>query len=335
MYEGEKFYLEVPIDLPERDDRPAVSKLWAQARIRDLERASLEGRRAETMKQRIVALAKEHGVSSRYTSFVVIEKRTGDRRVNEQAETRVVPVSAPADWGMFKAKQSARSRSYASAPPMMMRRSVGGPPPPARAMAPAPMSPPMASARSAPMPPGRSSPLPARGSFAGPPAAPLRGARDAYAGASDDAPSFATANRSAPVDVLAERESAGDPITAILERQSASGMWEEPGRDPIAVTVDLLLLLVRLGVSSTHPVYGAQARKAVDALLAAIEAAPALEPKLAELALGALWLLSTGRRTRLAIKEAASHRAGLEALTALLGRDDDGVRAHVERIAPV
>ena len=40
-------------------------------------------------------------------------------------------------------------------------------------------------------------------------------------------------------------------------------------------------------------------------------------------------------RKRLAIKEVASHRTGLEALTALLGHDDDGVRAHVERIAPV
>ena len=64
-------------------------------------------------------------------------------------------------------------------------------------------------------------------------------------------------------------------------------------------------------------------------------AAPALAPKIAEIALAALWLLSTGRRTRLAIKDAATHRAGLEALTALLGHDDDGVRAHVERIAPV
>ena len=331
MYEGETFYLEVPIDLPEREDRPAVTKLWAQARIRDLERASLSGRRADAMKQRIVALAKEHGVSSRYTSFVVVEKRTGDRRVNEQAETRIVPVSAPADWGAFKAKQSARTRSYAAAPPQMMRAALGAPPPP-RAMS-YPLAPPT-SLRMTPaaMPAGRAAPG-ARGSGSAPPGAErLVASRAADPG---NHVTSARATRSSPVESLAERHSGGDPVTAILERQSASGMWEEPGRDPIDVTVEVLLLLLRLGVSSSHPVHGAQATKAVAALLAAIEAAPALDPKLAELALAAVWLLSTGRRTRLAIKDAASHRAGLEALNALLGHDDDGVRAHVERIAPV
>ena len=154
-------------------------------------------------------------------------------------------------------------------------------------------------------------------------------------GAQDPSATYATSLRSPSVDALAERETTGDPITALLEQQSASGMWESPGRDPIEVTVEVLLILVRLGVSSTHLVHGAQATKAVGALLAAIAAAPKLDAKLAELALAALWLLSTGRRTRLAIKDAASHRVGLEALTALLGRDDDGVRAHVERIAPV
>ena len=328
MYEGEKFYLDVPIDLPERDDRPAVTKLWAQARIRDLERASLAGRRADTMKQRIIALAIEHGVSSRYTSFVVVEKRTGDRRVNEQAETRVVPVSAPADWGLFKAKQSARTRSYGSAPAQMMRGSLGAPPPRGSMSYPS-APPPMA--RSVP----RSAPTAGDDEFDLPRAGRAVASRAADASEQDRVGSFATAQRSAPVDMLAERQSGGDPITSILERQSASGMWEERGRDPIEVTVEVLLILVRLGVSSTHSVHGAQTTKAIAALLDAIEAAPALDAKVAELALAALWLLATGRRTRLAIKEVASHRTGLEALTALLGHDDDGVRAHVERIAPV
>jgi Ca-activated chloride channel family protein len=127
-----------------------------------------------------------------------------------------------------------------------------------------------------------------------------------------------------------------DPVTAILERQAASGMWEEPGEDAIEVTTRALVALVRLGVSSSHPIHGAQTKKAVGALLAAIAAAPALAPKLAEVALGALWLLSTGRRTRTAIRDLVGARRGLEALSALLGHDDDDdVRAHVERIAPV
>lgn len=150
----------------------------------------------------------------------------------------------------------------------------------------------------------------------------------------DDRFSDAAASIDAMEGAYAERAPSTDPITATLERQSASGLWEEPGRNPIEVTVDALLVLVRLGVSTSHAVHGAQTKKAVDALLDALAGAPALEPKLAELALAVLWLLSTGRRTRLAIKEATLRRVGLEGLAAALGQDQE-VRAHVERIAPV
>jgi Ca-activated chloride channel family protein len=118
------------------------------------------------------------------------------------------------------------------------------------------------------------------------------------------------------------------------ERQSASGMREEPGRDPIEVTVDALLVLLRLGITTSHPTAGAQTKKAVDALLAALAATTKVAPHLAELALAALWLLSTGPRTRIAIKDATAARPGLEDLAAALGRDEL-VRAHVERIAPM
>lgn len=333
MYEGEKFYLEVPMDLPEREERPAVIKLWAQARIRDLERVALDGRRGDAMKDRIVKLAKEHGVSSRYTSFVVVEKRTGARRVNEQADTRVIPVNAPADWAMFK---GARTRGYGGmersvpmAAPHMSRLASMGAPAPRYAAAP-PQAPPAAAARSAPMPPS------------------ARAQRDDHdhdhdlshcvslgsLSARDDGTVDGGAHPfgSIEADGDATGTSGGDPLTALLERQSASGMWEEAGRDPIEATVDALLVLVRLGITTSHPVHGAQAKKAGDALLAALAAAPRLAPKLAELALAALWLLSTGRRTRVAIKDALTARVGLEDLAAALGRDED-VRAHVARIA--
>ena len=344
MYEGERFYLEVPVDLPEKEDRPVVTKLWAQARIRDLEHASLTGRRADSMKDRIVKLAIEHGVSSKYTSFVVVEKRTGDRRVNEQAETRVVPVNAPADWAMFQ-QRSARSRStgYGGQTATLRRspmpmQSVGGA---LRSAAPAPSM---------------------AGPGAPPPPAPRAmrfedGASDAFESAKakknevtrsvakpmggyggpplPSAPMAAPSRAASPSQSSSARhERAVDPVTALFERQAASGLWEEPGRDPIDVTVDALLALVRLGVSASHPVHGAQTKKAVDALLEALSHAPNLDPKLAELALAAAWLLSTGRRTRVAIKDAAAHRPGLEGLAAVLGRDED-VRAHVERIAPM
>jgi Ca-activated chloride channel family protein len=348
MYEGEKFYLEVPLDLPEKEERPAVTKLWAQARIHDLERAALSGRRADTMKDRIVKLAKDHGVSSRYTSFVVVEKRTGDRRVNEQAETRVVPVNAPADWALFRA---ARTRSYGTltgggaptgAPPAMPARGAMARPMAAPMMARSPSIGPLSSPRYAPAPQSRRPPAAAARSAAMPPSASAH--RD------DD---YESARCVAPLETLAEADDAsmdmgvmplasmgpdakggagGDPLTALLERQSASGMWEEAGRDPIEATAFALLVLVRLGITTSHPVHGAQAKKAADALLAALAASPEVAPKLAELALAALWLLSTGRRTRVAIKDATKARPDLAALAAALGRDED-VRAYVERIA--
>ncbi len=136
------------------------------------------------------------------------------------------------------------------------------------------------------------------------------------------------------MDLDAVTQAPPDPLTALLERQSASGMWEEAGRDPIEVTVDALLVLVRLGITTSHPTAGAQTKKAVDALLAALAATAEVAPKLAELALAALWLLSTGHRTRVAIKDATAARPGLEGLAAALGRDEL-VREHVERIAPM
>lgn len=327
-YEGQKFYLEVPLVLPERQERPTLTKLWAQARIRDLERAALTGRRADANKARIVKLAVDHGVSSKYTSFVVVEKRTGDRRVNEQAETRVVPVSAPADWAMFKSK---RSRSFG------MAMSAGAPPPPPRAMAMAmPMSPaPMPARASAPF--AGAPPSPQRRlarsidrSKGGPGGAPpMDSEADEIAGVLEEEAAYEGSAwaSGAEAESVSKPRSSSDPVTATLERQSASGLWEEQGRDSIEVTVEALLVLVRLGVSTSHPVHGAQTKKAVDALLAALEAAPRLDPKLAEIALAALWLVSTGRRTRVAIKNAANGRPGLERLGAMLGRDAE-VRAY-------
>src|SRR5207248_7869200 len=100
---GERFLLEVPIDLPSEAEREGLAALWARARIEDLEAAEsqLSGRRAESNKQRIVLLSTTHQVASKYASFVVVEKRSGDRRAHGQPETRAVPVNAPAGWEMF------------------------------------------------------------------------------------------------------------------------------------------------------------------------------------------------------------------------------------------
>jgi Ca-activated chloride channel family protein len=107
----ESFVLTVPVDFPAASDRPAVEKLWAAERIRSWQAAELDGRRAQRMKERIVQLAVAHQIVTQYTSFVVVEERTGDRRMSGQPETRVVPVNAPAGWAMFgtdKAKKEAQ-----------------------------------------------------------------------------------------------------------------------------------------------------------------------------------------------------------------------------------
>ncbi|MFO0557711.1 MAG: VIT domain-containing protein [Polyangiales bacterium] len=185
---GQAWVVEVPLDLPERSERPVVAKLWATERIRDFERQKLDGRRADAMKARIIELSVTHGVSSQYTSFVVVEKRTGDRRAEGGApETRVVPVNAPAGWAMFEGAQereeemddglSASRRSRSVVHDMTKKGSAGGasrgalrgPVPASKSMA-APMpARPAASSNAptgAPPPPAAAAPMP-------PPAPPM------------------------------------------------------------------------------------------------------------------------------------------------------------------
>ncbi len=69
------------------------------------------------MKERIVQLAVAHQIVTQYTSFVVVEERTGDRRASGQPDTRVVPVNAPAGWAMFgtdKAKAEEKEETTGS-----------------------------------------------------------------------------------------------------------------------------------------------------------------------------------------------------------------------------
>jgi Ca-activated chloride channel family protein len=311
-FEDEAFYVEVPVELVDHADRPAVPKLWAQARIRDLERANLAGRRLDAMKDRIVKLAIAHGVSSKYTSFVVVEKRTGERRATTQPETRVVPVNAPAGWAMFQGAPPQKSRVRA------MSMTLPGAAPSGTA------APPRASAVSAfaSRPAAAPAPAPARAFAARLPPPRSR----ALSG---------TVNDDHEVDMVLARArpmppSGGDAATAILSRQSASGLWEQPGRDAVSVSVEALLVLLRLGLSTAHPVHAAQLKKALDALLAQLRATPP-EPRVLELALGIAWLLASGRRTRHAIEAAAA--ASGAAFGAAFG-SDSAVRAVVDRLAP-
>src|SRR5205823_602073 len=104
-----------PLDLAESTSRPAIAKLWASERIRDLQAAELSGRRAERMRERIIELATKWSVASPYTAFIVVETRAGDRRASGQPETRVVPVNVPAGWDMFKKQEQAMAQSQTRA----------------------------------------------------------------------------------------------------------------------------------------------------------------------------------------------------------------------------
>jgi Ca-activated chloride channel homolog len=145
---GEPFFMEVPMELPASADRPALTSLWAGARVRDLEEVDVStlGRRAETHKKRIVDLCVRHRIASKHASFVVVEKRTGDRRSQGMPETRAVPVNAPAGWAMFQRERESATRtragtvSQAQMSQLARMQVIGGAPAP-RSAAPVPRSP--------------------------------------------------------------------------------------------------------------------------------------------------------------------------------------------------
>ncbi|MCY1036640.1 VIT domain-containing protein [Corallococcus sp. BB11-1] len=384
----EPFSLTVRLELPALSDRPVVEKLWAAERIRGWLDAGLVGRRAEAMKDRIVQLALTHQLATRYTSFVVVEERQGERRASGTPETRVVPVNAPAGWNMFNQGQlegglAPAEEAYDDAEPVTGSGIIPKPQPPGgmarptRNRAPAPAS---AVSRGGAMPP----PPP---SMPAPSAMPLQAeARDGFAfGAMPPAPKEQEAAKrkggllgrmisaampqklaASPADksrreqhepkkdkaeappealyeeaeqapVLSVAESvdglAAEDVTSVLGRQLANGLWAGAGEGPEAVrqaraTARVLLVLLREGITSSHPLHGAQVKKAVDALLA-LASQLTQAPDVAELALGVAWLVAAGPRTRGRIEQAAKPLPGLDGRLA----DADALRQHVETLA--
>ncbi|NVJ06169.1 VWA domain-containing protein [Myxococcus sp. AM001] len=353
----EPFSLTVRVDLPAVSDRPAVEKLWAAERIRGWEAAQLTGRRAESMKQRIVELAVAHQIVTRYTSFVVVEERKGERRTSGQAHTRVVPVNAPAGWDMFGGAKKEQAEIGGAVPRRGRMAARGGMPPPSAA-APASGARPLIQVRR--ITPARAAPAPAQSApsmdaddgttdwmemrreplerskaakkkrekggilsrfFDGAPASePLK---EAEAEESDAYLAEAPASEGG-VDMGAE---------SLLSRQLANGLWDgtgegsEPVRQARATALALLTLL-REGITSSHPLHGAQVKKAVEALLS-LAASIGGDAQVAELALGVAWLAAAGPRTRGRIEQAARPLAGL---TGRLG-NEVALREHVDTLA--
>ena len=151
---------------PDRGDA-WVHASWARARIRDLEdryaageRGGVAGRGDGGLEGDIVAISKRHGVLSRFTAFLAIDRA---ERANPDGRVRQVvqPVETPAGWDAEAAPRLAGAsrmvggapRAFAPmaamppagmpsmAPSMAPPMAPGGAPPPQRAGLPAPRRP--------------------------------------------------------------------------------------------------------------------------------------------------------------------------------------------------
>lgn len=398
--QGEKFFLEVPVELPAEAAREGLAALWASARIRDLEEAEsgLAGRRAESNKKRIVALSVEHRIASKYASFVVVEKRTGDRRATGQPEARPVPVNGPAGWDMGPSHQEGAAGSYTSTragtlkpgsamnmtmravsagmAPMGMRPSApmgraapGGAPPPPPAMA-APMSP----MPYAPPPPLQAESAKAHSRVAAPPPPARKGGvlqsvvgavaglfqkkSEAAEGSMEMEESLAAPVIPSPVAApappappaarppmpgapppasaaaLSGSGGALDP-TALLERQLASGLWEGSTDSDAArlfATAQALAACAAAQIDSAHPTFGAQIKKAVEAVckVAGELAAKGESTREVTAALAAAFLVASGRRLRGQVTAAAQGSEALRAFAASLADADAAKRKLAE-----
>ncbi|WP_437768958.1 VIT domain-containing protein [Sorangium sp. So ce281] len=333
---GERFLLEVPVELVAEASRPGLEALWAGARVRDLEESQrgLSIRRAEAMRKRIVDLAVRHRVASKHASFVVIERRTGDRRAHGQPEARPVPVSAPAGWGMssrrvpvapaaaFAAMSLRGSGRLTDNPIMNMARGLAHVPRAAdgeRSAAPA--APGLQSHAKQLFQPSAAAGSERAAARAG---ATARGGGPAgpQHGAGPGAPP-APAPSAAP----GRTEPQGAGLGRLFEEQLASGLWERGDSTDLGRLSSTALCLAAChdqGVDSAHPIYGAQVAKAVEALCAL--AASLLQRGGADgevaAALAAAYLVASGRRLRAQVRDAVA-AAAPEAARALLGELGD------------
>ncbi|WP_437680026.1 VIT domain-containing protein [Sorangium sp. So ce131] len=352
---GEAFHCEVPVELAAEASRPALPALWAGARVRELEASerALSGRRAEAMRKRIVDLAVRHRVASRHASFVVIERRTGDRRAHGQPEARPVPVHAPAGWGMSShrgpvaAAAAFAAGAFGGAGSLVFRRSPLQVSASAAPVAAAPaLGAPAASggllARAKQLFQPAAAPAPAHGS-----AGSARGA--ARSGGAAPPSGFAESKRrletgSPPAPAHAPGAAPGGPMSPgvdvgrMFEEQRASGLWERGeanDRGRLTSTALCLSACREQGVDSAHPVYGAQVAKAVEALCALatslLEGGGADDEVAA--ALAAAYLVASGRRLRARVQEVAATAASgaVRALAGELG-DAGALKRRVEAL---
>jgi len=84
---SQTFSYEIPVDLPDRTQRPEVASLWARERIGEWmdEETRFPGKR----KEEITEMALEHSMMSNYTAFVAVDREV----VNRKPTQPLIPVS--------------------------------------------------------------------------------------------------------------------------------------------------------------------------------------------------------------------------------------------------
>jgi Ca-activated chloride channel family protein len=81
---------------PRQASTPGVARLWAAARIAELEDSLRQGVQEDAVRTGVLALALEHGLASRYTSFVAVD-RTPRRPQDTELASLQFANTAPAD----------------------------------------------------------------------------------------------------------------------------------------------------------------------------------------------------------------------------------------------
>jgi Ca-activated chloride channel family protein len=114
--------------------------------------------------------------------------------------------------------------------------------------------------------------------------------------------------------VAKKKEAAGSSLERTLESQRASGLWDA-NDTTLALTIAALRVLVREGLTTSHPIYGANAKKAIDAVVAAASSTRIAAAE-RETALLLSFLVASGRKSRAAVLDAIrAHAPALEART--------------------
>lgn len=96
---------------PRSIELPAIAHLWARTRVTDLEdRFRLQTDEQDEIRKEIIALAVEHTLLTRFTSFVVVDE---SEIVNKGGEGHKVvqPVHLPARWEMDAEREACRDMS--------------------------------------------------------------------------------------------------------------------------------------------------------------------------------------------------------------------------------